>query len=313
MANIIRRPGWYIPERSITPESVFRNRRRFLKELGCLGGAALISSQLQAAEAAKKYPFSRNKEFDPAGVKLTDEKVAATYNNFYEFSTSKDRVHKLTDKFVIDPWPIEIGGLVEKPMKIDVKELVEMMPMEERIYRFRCVEAWAMTVPWTGFPMSKLLEKVQPKPEAKFLRFQTFYRPAQAPGFADMSYPWPYTEGLRVDEAMNPLAMLVTGIYGKPLPKQHGAPIRVVVPWKYGYKSIKSIVKIDFVDKQPATLWETLLPKEYPFESNVNPEIPHPRWSQATERIIDDESGRRVRTKLYNGYGDYVAKLYPKA
>jgi len=310
MANIIRRPGWYIPERFVTPESVFRNRRQFLKELGFVGGAALIS-QLQAAEAAKKYPFARNKDFDPAGVKLTDEQVAATYNNFYEFSTGKDRVHKLTGKFVIDPWPIEIGGLVEKPMKVDVKELVEMMPMEERVYRFRCVEAWAMTVPWTGFPISKLLEKVSPKPEAKFIRFQTFFRPAEAPGFADKSYPWPYTEGLRLDEAMNPLALFVTGIYGKPMPKQHGAPIRVVVPWKYGYKSIKSIVKIELVEKQPATLWETLAPHEYPFESNVNPDVPHPRWSQSTERIID--TGARVRTKIYNGYGDYVAKLYSKA
>ena len=317
MANIIRRPGWYIPERFVTPESVFRNRRAFLKELGFAGGAMLLASQLHAADAAapavaaKKYPFPRNKEFDPAGVKLTDQQVAGTYNNFYEFSTSKDRVHKLTEKFVIDPWPIEIGGLVEKPMKLDVKELVEMMPLEERIYRLRCVEAWSMTVPWTGFPMSKLIEKVQPKPEAKFVRFQTFYRPAQAPGFADTNYPWPYTEGLRIDEAMNPLALFVTGIYGKPLPKQHGAPIRAVVPWKYGYKSIKSIVKIEFVAKQPSTLWETLMPNEYPFESNVNPEVPHPRWSQSTERVID--TNMRVRTKIYNGYGDYVARLYPKA
>jgi methionine sulfoxide reductase catalytic subunit len=311
MANIIRRPGWYIPDRLVTPESVFRNRRNFFKELGFAGSGLLLS--LQAAENAtsRKYPFPRNKEFDPAGIKLTDEQIAATYNNFYEFSTTKDRVHKLTGKFVIDPWPIEITGLCEKPMKVDVKELIDMMPVEERVYRFRCVEAWAMTVPWTGFQMSKLLEKVQPKPEAKFVRFQTFFRPDQAPGFADTSYPWPYTEGLRLDEAMNPLALFVTGIYGKPLPKQHGAPIRAIVPWKYGYKSIKSIVKIELVSKQPATLWETLAPNEYPFESNVNPNIPHPRWSQSTERIID--TGQRVRTKLYNGYGDYVAKLYSKA
>ena len=312
MANIIRRPGWYIPERFVTPEPVFRNRRRFLKDLGIAGGALALASQLRAADApAKKYPFLRNKEFDPGGVKLTDEQTAATYNNFYEFTTSKERVHKLTGKFIIDPWPIEIGGLVEKPMKLDVKELIDMMPMEERVYRFRCVEAWAMTVPWTGFPMSKLLEKVSPRAEAKFIRFETFFRPAEAPGFAEKSYPWPYTEGLRLDEGMNPLTLFVTGIYGKPLPKQHGAPIRVVVPWKYGYKSIKSIVKIELVAKQPATLWETLAPQEYPFESNVNPDVPHPRWSQSTERIID--TGARVRTKIYNGYGDYVAKLYSKA
>ena len=185
------------------------------------------------------------------------------------------------------------------------------MTLEERVYRFRCVEAWAMIVPWTGFPLSKLLELVKPTAEAKFVRFETFYRPTQAPGFADTNYPWPYTEGLRLEEAMNPLALLATGIYGKPLPKQHGAPIRLVVPWKYGYKSIKSIVKIDLVAKQPATLWETLLPSEYPFESNVDPAVPHPRWSQATERLID--SGDRVRTQPYNGYGSYVAKLYGKS
>ena len=309
MANIVRWPGWFVPVRLVTPESVFYNRGSFLKQMGFVGGGLLLSS-LDAAEAAKRgYPFARNKEFDPATVKLSDEKTVNTYNNFYEFSTNKERVHQLTGKFVIDPWPVEIGGLCEKPMKVDVKELIDTMPMEERIYRLRCVEAWSMTVPWTGFPLSKLLEKIQPKDGAKFVRFQSFNRPDQAPGFTQLrGYPWPYSEGLRLDEAMNPLTMVVTGIYGKPLPKQHGAPIRIVVPWKYGYKSIKSVVKIELVDKQPATLWETLAPDEYPFESNVNPAVPHPRWSQATERIID--TGDRVKTKLFNGYGDYVAKLY---
>lgn len=316
MANVIRRAGWYLPEKLVTPEAVFRNRRAFLKELGFVGAGLVLAQSSRAADApvaapAKKYPFPRNKEFDPAGVKLSNEQVVGTYNNFYEFSTNKERVHQLTGKFVIDPWPIEIGGLCENPMKLDVKELVETMPLEERVYRFRCVEAWAMTVPWTGFPMSKLIEKAKPKPEARFVKFVSFHRPEQAPGFAQMPmYPWPYTEGLRMDEAMNPLALFVTGIYGKPLPKQHGAPIRAIVPWKYGYKGAKSIVRIEFVSKQPATLWETLAPDEYPFESNVNPDVPHPRWSQATERIID--TGSRARTKIYNGYGDYVAKLYPK-
>jgi methionine sulfoxide reductase catalytic subunit len=187
-----------------------------------------------------------------------------------------------------------------------------MMPLEERVYRFRCVEAWAMIVPWTGFPLSKLIEKASAKPEAKFLRFETFNRPEQAPGMARTAnyYPWPYFEGLRMDEAMHPLTMAVTGIYGKALPKQHGAPIRLVVPWKYGYKSIKSITKIEFTDKQPKTFWEALQPEEYPFESNVNPDVPHPRWSQATERLID--TGDRVKTLPYNGYGDYVAKLYAR-
>jgi sulfoxide reductase catalytic subunit YedY len=220
-------------------------------------------------------------------------------------------VHRLVDKFVTSPWPVDIVGLVEKPMTLDAAELIQMMGLEERVYRFRCVEAWAMIVPWTGFPLSKLIQKVSPRPEAKFVKFQTFYRPDQAPNFRDATYPWPYTEGLRLDEAMNPLTLVATGIYGKPLPKQHGAPIRIIVPWKYGYKSIKSIVKIEFVAQQPQTLWETLAPQEYPFESNVNPAVPHPRWSQAYERMID--TGDRVKTLPYNGYGDLVGKLYNKA
>jgi sulfoxide reductase catalytic subunit YedY len=334
MFNIIHRPDWFIPERQVTPETAFLNRRYFLKQMG-MAGAGLLSMPLiscskqttnettvtVAAQDSKpaasiasagNYPYPRNPEFNP-GWPLTNEKVAGTYNNFYEFSTTKDRVHQLVDKFVTAPWPVEIGGLVEKPMTLDVQELIATMPMEERVYRFRCVEAWAMIVPWTGFPLSKLIEKVSPKPEAKFVRWQTFNRPEQAPGWARLvqqGYPLPYTEGLRLDEAMNPLTLVVTGIYGKPLPKQHGAPIRIIVPWKYGYKSIKSVVKIEFVTPQPATLWETLAPKEYPFESNVNPAVPHPRWSQATERMID--SGDRVKTQPYSGYGSYVAKLYAK-
>ena len=314
MSNLILRPQWWIPNRQITPEKVFANRRDFLRQLGMLGaGAAMGAMSLRAEDKPalpKGYPYARNPKYDP-DWRLTDEKIAAKYNNFYEFTTVKAAVHRMVDKFIIDPWPIEIGGLVEKPIKVDVADLISQMPMEERVYRFRCVEAWSMTVPWTGFPLASLLKKVQPKAEAKFVRFQTFFRPDQAPGFAETNYPWPYTEGLRLDEAMHPLTMLVTGIYGKPLPKQHGAPIRVVVPWKYGYKSIKSIVKIELVDKQPSTLWETLAPKEYPFESNVNPAVPHPRWSQATERLID--TGGRANTQPFNGYGTEVASLYPKA
>ena len=310
MANIILRPGWHIPEKCVTPEGVFRNRRQFLKDLGFVGAAALLARAVEAADAdGKKYPFPRSKDFSP-DVKLTDEREAGTWNNFYEFSTGKREVHKLTGKFVTEPWPVDVGGLCEKPIKVDVKELLETMPMEERVYRFRCVEAWSMTVPWTGFPLSKLIEKAQPKSDSKFVRFMTAMRREEMPGIAMLpNYPWPYTEGLRMDEAMHPLTMVVTGIYGKPLPKQHGAPIRIIVPWKYGYKSIKSVEKIEFVAKQPATLWETLAPDEYPFESNVNPNVPHPRWSQATEWILGNQS-LRVRTKIYNGYGDHVAKLY---
>lgn len=330
MFNLLRRPGWHINEKFVTPEAAFLNRRAFLQQMGFTGAGVLAGSLTACAKADKatttasgqtnvagatksagpKYPAARNPAFNPDWP-LTDPAVANTYNNFYEFTTVKDRVHRMVDRFVTSPWKIEIGGLVEKPMTLDAEELIAMMPLEERVYRFRCVEAWAMIVPWTGFPLSKLLEKISPKPEAKFVRFETFNRPDQAPGLRDPSYPWPYTEGLRIDEAMNPLALVGTGIYGRPLPKQHGAPIRIVVPWKYGYKSIKSLVKIELVAQQPKTLWETLLPHEYPFESNVNPEVPHPRWSQATERMID--TGARVRTKIYNGYGDQVAKLYPKA
>jgi sulfoxide reductase catalytic subunit YedY len=331
MPNIIVRPGWFLPERLVTPEKAFFNRRDFINRIG-LAGAGLLSAPLigcakedappspaatgKAATtpsgAASKYPAKRNPGFNP-DLKLTKEEAAASLNNFYEFFPNRATdIRKLTGKFVTSPWPVAITGLVEKPLTLDVEEIVSMMTLEERVYRFRCVEAWAMVVPWTGFPLSQLLAKVSPKAEAKFVRFETFNRPEQAPGLARTpnSYPWPYFEGLRIDEAMHPLTMVVTGIYGKPLPKQHGAPLRIVVPWKYGYKSIKSIVKIEFTDTQPKTFWETLQASEYPFESNVDPAVSHPRWSQATERLID--SGDRVRTLAFNGYGDQVASLYAK-
>ena len=329
VANIIIQPNWQIAERLVTLEPVFLNRRHFLRQMGFaslgllatpLAGCAKddapatnTSSTTNSAApltASRTFPAPRNPEFNPAWA-LSNERAAGHYNNFYEFTLSKD-VYRYVDKFLTAPWPIQIGGLVEKPMTIDALELVQMFGLEERVYRLRCVEAWAMVVPWTGFPFSKLIEKVAPKPDAKFIRFETFHRPEQAPGLARVpEYPWPYFEGLRLDEALNPLTLAATGIYGKPLPKQHGAPIRLVVPWKYGYKSIKSIVKIEFVAKQPKTFWETLQPEEYPFESNVNPAVPHPRWSQATERMID--TGDRIKTQIYNGYGPYVARLYAKA
>jgi sulfoxide reductase catalytic subunit YedY len=277
-----------------------------LSVAGCSRGD---EAKAVSAKTTGVFPAKRNPEFNP-GWRLTNEKVAATYNNFYEFSTDKAEVSVLAPRLVTTPWPIQIGGLIDQPLTLEAGELTEMFPQEERVYRFRCVEAWAMIVPWTGFPLSKLIEKVAPKSGAKFVRFETFNRPEQAPGMKRRNFPWPYFEGLRMEEALHPLTMVVTGIYGKPLPKQHGAPVRIVVPWKYGYKSIKSIVKMEFLATQPTTFWETLQPEEYPFESNVNPNVPHPRWSQATERIID--SGDRVKTQLYNGYGNYVAKLYSK-
>lgn len=315
MANIILRPDWHLPDSAVTPEHVFLNRRRFLRQLGHAGvGLAAIGGglgSLHAAEAAGKslYPAKRSPDFNP-GWKLTDEKTAATYNNFYEFTLQKD-VHRHVGKFRTEPWKIEVGGLVENPVTFDAAELIAKFPLEERVYRFRCVEAWAMIVPWTGFPLSRLLELAKPKSDAKFVRFVTFNKPEEAPGIERYKqYPWPYTEGLRLDEALHPLTLLACGIYGKPMPKQHGAPVRLVVPWKYGFKSIKSLVKIELTATQPATLWETLQPEEYPFESNVNPRVSHPRWSQATERMID--TGDRVRTLLYNGYAEQVASLYPK-
>lgn len=324
MANLIFRPDWSLAEKGVTPEAVYRDRRLFLKQVG-VGSLGLLAAPLIGGAEEKKgvgketvpaaasgalYPAKRNAEFNPKWD-LTKEDVAGSYNNFYEFSLQKDRVKELVGSFKISPWSVEVAGLVEKPVTLDFADILKMAPLEERVYRFRCVEAWAMIVPWTGFPLSKLIEKMKPKPEAKFVRFETANRPDQMPGMTQgpaRNYPWPYFEGLRMDEAMHPLTMVVTGIYGKPLAKQFGAPIRIVVPWKYGYKSPKSIAKIEFVAKQPATLWETLAPMEYPFESNVNPAVPHPRWSQATERMID--TGDRVKTHPFNGYGSQVAKLY---
>jgi sulfoxide reductase catalytic subunit YedY len=313
MFHVTRRPDWSDPGRPITPPALHARRREFLRQLGFAGAGLLAGLEAHAAESAGTAPAAfpvakRNPAFDPA-IGLTPEKIATTYNNYYEFSTTKERVHRLVDKFRMDPWSLRIDGLCENPMTVDVRELTGQFPPEERVYRFRCVEAWSMVVPWTGFPLSKLIEKARPKSEARFVKFTTVLRPEEMPGLARLSdYPWPYTEGLRMEEAMNPLVLVATGLYGKPLPKQNGGPLRIVVPWKYGYKSIKSMVRLEFVRDQPATLWETLSPTEYPFESNVDPRVPHPRWSQATERDIS--TGDRIPTLAYNGYGDQVAKLY---
>ncbi|MCX6595497.1 MAG: protein-methionine-sulfoxide reductase catalytic subunit MsrP [Acidobacteria bacterium] len=292
------RPGWELPESAVTPEKFYLNRRQLLAAAGFLGVEGLM------ADTAK-----RNPEFSDA-TKLTPEFAATGYNNFYELHpTDKEKAKDLGDKFITEPWSFEVSGLVNKPKKYDLDDIRKRMPMEERIYRFRCVETWAMVVPWTGFPISQLIKEVEPKPNAKYLRFVTANRPDQFPGMKMAPfYPWPYHEGLRMDEAMNPLAMFVTGIYGKPLPKQNGAPIRVVTPWKYGYKSIKAIVKIEFTEKEPPTFWNKLQSSEYGFYSNVEPGKPHPRWSQANERLIP--TGERQKTLQYNGYEKYVAGMY---
>jgi sulfoxide reductase catalytic subunit YedY len=262
-------------------------------------------SPTPSAAGPDPYP-AVSAEADEEGNPLTPEDAVNNYNNFYEFSLSKEGVAPRAEGFVTSPWSVEVGGLVEKPTVFSMQELLQF-PQEERIYRMRCVEAWSMVIPWIGFPLAQLLEEVSPLPEAEYVRFETLYDPERMPGQKDPGFPWPYEEGLRLDEAMHELTILATGLYGKALLPQTGAPIRLVVPWKYGFKNIKSIVKIELVDEMPSTTWSAWAPREYGFYANVNPNVPHPRWSQATERRIG-ESGRR-QTVLFNGY-DQVAELY---
>jgi methionine sulfoxide reductase catalytic subunit len=310
---IIRRHGWEIPERDVTPEHIFFNRRKFL---GAAGAAAVTLAMPGIARAeedpsAKLYPAARNPGFKDAGRAITDKSYNITFNNFYEFGSSK-QIYRAAEALPIRPWEISIEGLVEKPFVIGIDDLLKKMTLEERVYRHRCVEAWSMTVPWTGFPLRKLVEISKPNSAAKYVRMETFnlpeVAPGQRPGLFGGSYPWPYVEGLTMAEAMNDLAFIATGAYGAPLPKPMGAPIRLHLPWKYGFKSVKSIVRISFVDQRPVSFWEQLAGDEYGFWANVNPEVPHPRWSQASERIIG--SNEQVPTMLYNGYGEFVAGLY---
>jgi len=302
---LIRVPrGWEIPEREATPESVYLHRRQLLKAAGFLGMERLL-----AAAGAGPYPAKRNPSFT-LDRPITEEWASTGYNNFYEFNEEdKTAVKDMVGNFRISPWKIEVKGLVQMPRWFDVDDLVRTMPLEERLYRHRCVEAWSMAVPWTGFQFSELVKQVQPKPEAKYVRFESVYRPKEMPGQVKYTwYSWPYFEGLRMDEAMNPLAFMVTGLYGKPIPKQNGAPIRMALPWKYGFKGAKSIVKIEFIAKEPDTFWHRSGPTEYGFYSNVNPNRPHPRWSQATEKVIPNMERRP--TLMYNGYEKWVAGMY---
>ena len=327
MANLILPPTWRIPERKATPEPLYFkavNRRSCLKLFGAgvllasgvLPGCTPHVSEEEFAKNPKNfdwsdfdrevYPATRNPEF-VLDRPLTEEHIAAQYNNFYEFSEAKDDVWRRVGGFKSRPWTLEIKGLVNRPQQIDVDQLLRTMPLEERLYRHRCVEAWAMTVPWTGFPLKALIDKIEPLSGARYIRFTSFYSPNIAMGQRGYG-PWPYTESLTMEEAINELTMLVTGIYGHPLPKQHGAPLRLVTPWKYGFKSIKSIVSIEFTAEPPATFWNTLVPFEYGFVANVNPQIPHPRWSQATERMIG--TNQRLPTLYLNGYEQWVGHLY---
>jgi methionine sulfoxide reductase catalytic subunit len=298
----------------ITPKSLYLSRRDFLRAAGIVTGTALlaacapkVSEQAAAANPGAPAP-SANGKTDELGDPLNSFEQITNYNNFYEFSTDKQAVAGLAKDFKTNPWTVEVGGMVNNPKTYGLEDLLKMFPQEERIYRLRCVEAWSMVIPWNGFPLASLLKEVEPTSDAKFVRFQSLMDPVQMPGQRSPFYTWPYQEGLRLDEAMNDLAILATGLYDEMLPNQDGAPIRVVVPWKYGFKSIKSIVKIDLVADQPATLWNDAAPNEYGFYSNVNPDVPHPRWSQASERRIG-ELGRRPTLK-FNGYGEQVAYLY---
>lgn len=303
-----------IPSSEITPLGVYLSRRDFIRGLGLAAGsmalaACGIGAPAPAASSGSPAPSAGavSKTTDELGQALTPYDAITNYNNYYEFDVDKQTVAGLAKNFVSSPWEVKVGGLVKNPKTYSIDDLLKL-GVEERIYRLRCVEAWSMVIPWQGFPMSKLLAQVEPTSDAKYVRFETLYAPDKFPGQNDGWYSWPYVEGLRLDEAMNDLAIFATGLYGKPLPPQDGAPIRVVVPWKYGFKSIKAIVKIDLVDKQPTSLWMNAAPNEYGFYANVNPEVDHPRWSQASERRIG-EIARRPTLK-FNGYEAQVAHLY---
>jgi methionine sulfoxide reductase catalytic subunit len=305
-----RRKGWEIATRETTPERMFVNRRALLAGGGALAAFGVDRMGFLASAAAEEvdgtaslYPAKRNEAYT-LDRDLTPEKITSNYNNFYEFSTSK---HLSADPLKPRPWTVTIDGMVEKPQQIAIEDLIKSIGVEERLYRHRCVEAWSMAIPWSGFPLKALVDKARPLGSAKYVRFESFLDKKIAPGQRDFS-PWPYVEGLTIAEATHDLAFMVTGAYGKPLAKVFGAPLRLATPWKYGFKSAKSIVKISFVDKQPTTFWESLGPEEYGFWANVNPDVPHPRWSQASEIFLN--TGDRRPTMLFNGYGEQVAGLY---
>jgi sulfoxide reductase catalytic subunit YedY len=302
-----------IQSSEITPEAVFLNRRNLMKSAGGLASGAIASSMTPVKASTQDLAYA------PAGDRslegeLTPFNAVTTYNNFYEFGTDKDDPARYAESMTIDPWSVKVGGLVDQPGQLHLEDLLTGFDLEERIYRFRCVEAWSMVVPWVGFPLSDLLRQFGPKAEGRFVEFKTLYRRSEMRGTRSFTgvIDWPYVEGLRLDEAMHPLAFIAVGLYGKTLPHQNGAPVRLVVPWKYGFKSIKSIVEINVTAAQPKTSWQTLQPSEYGFYANVNPEVDHPRWSQGYERKLPSSVFRpnRVRTLPFNGYADQVAGLY---
>jgi methionine sulfoxide reductase catalytic subunit len=300
-----------IPSSEITPEALYHSRRDFIKAALVLGGGALLAAcapQGSSEPVAPPGDLDVSALTDELGGPLTPYDSVAGYNNFYEFTTTKERVAALAQDFRTSPWDVEVGGLVQNPKTYAVEDLLRRFPQEERIYRLRCVEGWSMVIPWNGFELSALLKEADPMTSARYVRFVTLMDPDQMPGQRRPTYPWPYTEGLRLDEAAHELTLLSTGLYGNLLPPQNGAPLRLVVPWKYGFKSIKSIVRIELVEDEPDTLWSDIAPHEYGFYANVNPEVAHPRWSQASERRIGES--RRRETLLFNGYAEQVAQLY---
>jgi len=305
--------GWEISENLVTPEHVFANRRQFMQ--GAIGGAAMLGAGLGGAAFAAEggdptsdlYPAKANPAFGALERPLTPEKLSSTYNNFYEFASHK-QIWEAAQALKTRPWEIRIDGLVRKPQTLDIDSLIRQMPLEERIYRHRCVERWSMVVPWTGFPLAGILKLADPEPEARYVRMESFQAPDIAAGQKQFWYPWPYIEGVTVEEAQNDLAFLVTGAYGKPLAKQFGAPLRLALPWKYGFKSVKSIVRFTLTDARPVSFWEQANAEEYGFWANVNPQVDHPRWSQAVEQPLGTDT--TVPSVLFNGYADKVAGLY---
>jgi sulfoxide reductase catalytic subunit YedY len=310
-----RRRGWELPERAATPESVYWRRRELIAAIAAspilLAGAGLPRSTRadDGDPSASLYPVERNPRYklDERLPELTDERLATTYNNFYEFGSHK-QISEIAQGLRIRPWTVVLDGLVETPQTLDIDDLLRQMPLEERIYRHRCVEAWSMVVPWSGFPLKALVDLAAPLGSAKYLRMETFLDPEMGPGQGQFWYPWPYVEGLTMAEATHELAFIATGLYGKPIPKQNGAPLRLAVPWKYGFKSIKSIVRYTFTEERPVSFWEEVQSREYGFWANVNPDVPHPRWSQAREKPLGADD--KVPTRLFNGYEEFVADLY---
>ncbi|MFO1189502.1 MAG: protein-methionine-sulfoxide reductase catalytic subunit MsrP [Alphaproteobacteria bacterium] len=313
--------GWELPESAATPESVYARRRTLVKALAVGPILAAVSPLLAACDesasdhVAEKtgsdlpkgpYPVPRNGRYGVDRA-VSAEDDATKFNNYYEFGSQKS-IWRQAQALALSPWMVTLDGLVEKPISLDFDQLLKQMPLEERVYRHRCVEAWAMTVPWSGFPMKALVDLARPLAAAKYVRMETFHNPKVATGQGQSWYPWPYIEGLTMAEATNELAFIATGLYGKTIPKQNGAPLRLVTPWKYGFKSIKSIVRFEFTDKRPVSFWEEVQPHEYGFWANVNPDVPHPRWSQASEELLG--TNERVPTRIFNGYGEFVADLY---